>query len=1118
MKFSFVLFFTGMFCIYANTTYSQDKHVSLNMGKATFIDVFREIEKQSDYRFFYNNAIVNTGKTFELKAYDESVSSVLNDLFQGTDVTYQMVENYIVITNKSDHMDELLHKTIAMQGIVVTGTVTDGNGESMPGVNVLIRGTSAGVVTDINGKYTITVPNKSAVLAFSFVGYITNEFMVGDQTVIDIVLEEDTREIEEVVVIGYGVQRKSDITGSISQVKASDIENRSSSDAASALQGKAAGVQILNTSGAPGSQSSIQIRGYSSNSRTSPLIVVDGLKVTDLSYLDPENVASIEVLKDGASAAIYGIEAGNGVILITTKSGKSTAGKGRFFYNMQYAFQNIVNMPPVLNAKQYMDYQLRTGGATNEEQFQYDGVSDTNWGEYMFETGTMQRHTLGFEGGNDRGNLYVSISSMDNNGIVTGNKDIFNRLTGQINADYKIKDWLTVGINTSLEKNQSKSVSEAGAGGFTMFGSIFYYDPITPWTYDPNNIPARIQAFVNQGQALLRDENGLIYGSSVFGANSMIYHPMVRRDMTDSDNRQFNVRGTAFVNLTPIKGLVFTSRLGYRAGYRQNNTYNHNVFINSTANQAMSINGRTSYNLYYQWENFANYMFNINAHNFTAMAGMSYQRSESDYTYANANKLSSDDPNFRYLSSAVNTSQMSVQGAPSYSVNISYYGRLGWSYRNKYNLQASFRADAYDTSKLDKDHRWGYFPSISGGWTISNEPFMQSIKSTLDMSMLRLRASYGINGNVDVLRDYQYNSTLSTGAGTGYDFGYGTGQSGQVIAVYPSTRLPNPKVTWETSRQIDFGLDGRFLRDRLTFELDYFDKTTHDLLTSTVAPAHTGASTVYINAGKVRNQGFEAQVGWKNNHGDFYYSVNGNISFLKNKVTEDISKTPLAGSAVQYSGTVTYFEEGYPVWYLRTYEFAGINPDNGRAIYTDFDGDGSITEADRKYAGNAIPKYTYGLTATFGYKGFDLVLYGSGVGGNKILYGATRGDFPLANTLTTFYDNMWSPENKNAKYPVFHANDNIYRTSDLMVFSGSFFKIRQIQLGYTVPSNISRKIGISKLRAYISLDDWFVFTKYPGIDPETNSMTATSAASALAIDYGNYPISKKTLLGLNVSF
>ncbi|WP_280765640.1 TonB-dependent receptor [Parabacteroides sp. PFB2-10] len=1092
--------------------YDQNTRIDLDVKQSTLKQLFKEIESKTDYTFFYNDEVIDLDRVVDVYARKETVENILHRVL--TNCTFSIENKNILLIPKNLEVAPAIPQQSTRS---ITGTITDELGDPVVGANVVEKGTTNGIVTDINGNFALTVA-ENATLQISYIGYITQEMLVSGRSTFAITLREDSQALDEVVVIGYGVQRKSDVTGSISSVKTNEIENRSVSDVAQALQGKAAGVQILNTSGAPGSQSSIQIRGYSSNSRTSPLIIVDGLKVTDLNYLDPENVESIEILKDGASAAIYGIEAGNGVILISTKSGKSASGKGRVFYNMQHTFQSIVNMPPVLNAKQYMDYQLRTGGVVNEEQFQYDGISDTNWGEQMFETGIMQRHTIGFEGGNDRGNLYVSISSMNNNGIVIGNKDIFKRLTGQINADYKIKDWLTVGVNTSLEKNQSRSVSEAGAGGFTLFGSIFYYDPITPWTYDPNNLPTRIQAFVDQGQALLRDENDLIYGSSIFGGNSMIYHPMVRRNMTDSDNRQFNIRGTAFVNLTPIKGLVITSRLGYRTGYRHNSTYNHNVFINSTANQPMSISGRTSYNLFYQWENFANYMFNIKAHNFTAMAGMAYQRSESNFTYANANTLSSDDPNFRYLNSAVNSSQMSVDGAPSFAANMSYYGRIGWSYRNRYNLQASFRADAYDTSKLDKDHRWGYFPSISGGWTISNESFMQNIKSTLNMSMLRLRVSYGINGNVDVLNNYQYNSTLSTNARTGYDFGYGTGQSGQVIAVYPSTRLPNPKVTWETSRQVDFGLDGRFLRDRLTFELDYFDKTTHNLLISTVAPAHTGASSVYINAGKVKNKGLEAQVGWKNSHGDFSYNVNGNIAFLKNEVIEDISKTPLAGSGVQYSGTVTYFEEGYPVWYLRTYEFAGINPENGRAIYTDFDKDGSITESDRKYAGNAIPKYTYGLTATFGYKNFDLVVYGSGVGGNKILYGATRGDFPQANTLTTFYENMWSPENKNAKYPILHANDIFYRTSDLMVFSGSFFKIKQIQLGYTVPSSISRKIGMSKLRAYVSLEDWFVFTKYPGIDPETNSMTATSAASALAIDYGNYPISKKATLGLNVSF
>ena len=333
------------------------------------------------------------------------------------------------------------------------------------------------------------------------------------------------------------------------------------------LQGKAAGVQIVNFSGAPGSESNIQIRGYSSNSSTRPLIIVDGLKVNSMSYLDPENIASMEILKDAASAAIYGVEAGNGVILITTKSGAAQKGTGRVFYNFQQTYQNVANLPDLMNAQEYMDYLMLAGAVKDKSQFGYDGVTDTYWPGLMFETGQMSRHTVGFQGGNDRGNVYVSLNSLTNDGIVAGDKDYNSRLSAQINAEYKIKNWLTVGVNTSLTKNNRRSVTEAVSTGVSLFGTILTHDPITPWSYAPDAVPDRVKAIEMQGYTLPRDADGNLYGASVFGGNNLLWHPAIMRDRTDSETESFNVNGTAFVNLTPIKGLTITSRLGYRAGY-----------------------------------------------------------------------------------------------------------------------------------------------------------------------------------------------------------------------------------------------------------------------------------------------------------------------------------------------------------------------------------------------------------------------------------------------------------------------------------------------------------------------------------------------------------------------
>ena len=994
---------------------------------------------------------------------------------------------------------------VSAQNVTVKGKVTDSRGEPVIGATVMLSSNqTVGTQTDLSGNYSISVPS-SASLIYSCVGYATQTVAVAGRSVIDIVLAEDTEFLEETVVIGYGVQRKSDVTGAIASVKESDLENRTAIDVAQALQGKAAGVQIVNASGAPGAASSIQIRGYSSNSKTSPLMIVDGLKVNDISYLDPESIASIEILKDAASAAIYGVEAGNGVVLVTTKSGQK--GSGRVFYNFQHSIQNVAHLPEMMNAKEYMDYMVLAGAAT-PDGFGYDGKTDTKWTDYMLETGHQNRHTVGVEGGNDRARFYTSLSYTDNNGIVKGDKDIFQRLVGQINAEYKVKDWLTVGVNATIDRSLRRAVSESSSISESVMGAMFVHDPTTPYIYDDNAIPSRVQAMIND--RIPRDPNGHVYGISAFNETSYMWHPQAILDRSDTETQSFRTRGTAYANLMPIPGLVITSRFGFQGGYSHTNTYNHEVYISSKTNQAMSISGSTNDRLYYQWENFANYNKSFGQHDFTVMAGMSYQQTNTDNLRGTAYVLSSDDPS--YLDNAVNNANMSIGGQPEVRANMSYFGRLGWSYANRYFVQANFRADAYDSSKLDKNHRWGYFPSVSAGWTVSNEPFMQGVKQALNLSFLKLRASWGVNGNVNALGAYQYASSLETNKNYGYNLN-GT----FLVGVRPSKVLPNPNIKWETSRQVDVGMDLRMFNERLNFSVDWYNKNTHDLLTSTTAPANTGAETVYVNAGLVNNHGTEFELGWKDTIGDFNYGISGNLSTVHNKVVKGTSKDRVPGQKIWSSYDVTYFEEGYPLWYLRTFMVDHVDSATGAAVYKDFNNDGAITPDDRDFAGSGIPDFTYGVTLNMGWKGFDLLVLGAGSQGAELLYAVTRADALQQNTLKIFYSDAWKNASSTGyKYPKPDSSDKFYRCSNMRVYDASFFKIKQIQLGYTLPRKLVKKLAMSSLRAYVSLDDWFTFTKYPGLDPETSHVG--SSASGLGVDYGSYPISKKLVFGVNVSF
>ncbi|MCQ2144661.1 MAG: TonB-dependent receptor [Bacteroidales bacterium] len=995
----------------------------------------------------------------------------------------------------------------------ISGKVVDTANQPVVGASVMVVGsTSIGTVTDLDGAYKLNVPDGSSINV-SCIGYASQVIAVGSQTIINVVLAEDSEFLEETVVIGYGVQKKSDLTGSIASVKDSDLANRSTISAAQALQGKAAGVQIVNASGAPGSDSNIQIRGYSSNTTTRPLMIVDGLKVNDINYLDPDNIASIEVLKDAASAAIYGIEAGNGVILVTTKSGKQNAGDGHIFYNFMSSTQSVSHLPDLMDADTYVKYQTLMG---NDVTPYWDGKTDTYWPDYMLEKGQTFRHTVGAQAANDRGSIYVSVSYLTDNGIVAGDKDLMKRLTGQVNAEYKIKKWFTIGTNNSFERTKLSQVSEANSINASTLGSMLVYDPIVPWIFDKNNLPEAVANKMNDPYYNLPlDPDGNPYGYSLQGDGSLIFHPAVMRDRSDTSTESFNLRGTTFANITPVKGLVITSRFGYRAGYSKTSTFNHPYRITSIAFQDQSLTGRSSTNLFYQWENFANYNVNIKKHNLSAMAGFSFQKSNTDFVSATTYLLSDPAENYRYLSYSVNDARMTVSGVPTDRVNMSYYGRLSWSYDNRYMVQANFRADAYDTSKLDPSNRWGYFPSVSAGWTVSNEKFMNVVKDKIGLTFMKIRASWGVNGNVNAMGDYQYSDILTASNNNGYNF---TDTGNRVVGVGPSGVLPNPRIKWETSKQVDLGIDLRFFRERLAFSLDWYNKNTNDLITSTNAPANTGSTTTYINAGKVNNHGTEIELSWKDTKGDFSYSVSGNLATLHNKVLEGTQVGRVPGYQIHTAEPVTYFEAGYPLWYLRLYNVTGVDQQTGAPIYADTaEPFGVINDDDRINAGSGIPDFTYGLTVNLAWKGIDLVIYGTGAQGVEKLFAMTRADNTQLNTLKEFYTDAWqSPASTGYKHPKPSNTDAKILCSTDRMFDASFFKIKQIQLGYTLPKSVLKKIRMDNLRVYMSLDDFITITKYPGLDPESSLYGAST--NGLGVDTGSYPISKKLVFGLNLSF
>ena len=1013
---------------------------------------------------------------------------------------------------------------------VIKGTVNDKAGEPIIGASVKVQGTKTGAVTDFNGNFSVEA-NANSTLVISYIGYTTATVKVNGRNNIEVSLKEDSQTLSDVVVIGYGVQRKSDLTGAVASVKGDDIKNLSTTDAGAALQGKVTGVQIIN-SGSPGAGAEIRVRGYSSNSgNTGPLLIVDGLKVDNIQYLDPSLIESMEVLKDGASAAIYGAQAGNGVVLITTKSGNK--GTAKVSYTFKAANQRLGKKAELYNAEQWIDFHKFLGDLTDAEleANNYHGT-DTDWYDEVFGNSWSFQHNLTVEGGNDKGHFLAGLGIVDNDGMVKGDKDVYKRFTGQVNADYKFFKWLSVQSNTSIEKWSRKSLPN----GYNSFlNSVVSIDPLTPaYIYDMADAGQGVEEAwnsANHGYLLLppeyTEENPVWYGTSKYIVEATA-NPLGQRDRINSKSSGINVRGSLAANITPFDFLTITSRLGYRITQSNSHDYGEPWYLSSMAKgETYSISASTNAGLYYQWENFANFNKSFGKHNVGAMAGMSFTKNHWDNTSVSSSStdmiLNGDHaPNFRYIDYLNDNGKanLSVGNAPGDATELAYFGRLSYSYDDRYFLQANFRADAFDSSKLSKDNRWGYFPSFSAGWTISNEKFFKNAISTDAVSFLKLRGSWGRNGNVNILSGYKYNATISIG---GYYFytDLNSTSNSMTTGGQPSG-LANPDLTWETSEQWDAGLDARFLANRLSFSLDWYRKVTKDLLINIQPYPELGFNSATVNSGEVLNTGFDIELGWRDQIGDLKYGIMTNFSTLKNEVQKVNSLLPRyteTGISGFNNKLQPCFEAGHTIWYFRGFRYAGPDPETGQARYYDRNGDYTFApeEEDKADLGAGIPKFTYGITLNLEWKGIDLTVFGTGATGNKIYNLMVSADRPRINGLNVYWLDSWKQPGDNAKYPNMQmtATDWTFFSSDACIFSGAYFKFKQIQLGYTLPAKITKKALISQLRFYVSLDDYFTITSYPGADPETSSY---NSGASRGFDNGNYPTSKKLVFGVNVAF
>lgn len=991
-----------------------------------------------------------------------------------------------------------------LQAQTIKGKVTTADGP-LPGASVLVKGTNNGTSTDFDGNYTLNNVAADATLVVSYVGYLTQEVPVNGQSTINFALEEDAAALDEVVVVGYGAKKKSLVTGAISSVNSDDIKSVSNQRVEQALQGRTSGVTVSSSSGSPGSGARIRIRGTGSSGNSEPLFIVDGMKVSNIDNIPPSDIENLEVLKDAASAAIYGTEGANGVIIITTKSGKGKKIKVNF--NSQLGFQFLNSKIELMNAAQFVTYMNEAGNTSVVN----NGV-DTNWIDEVFDSAFMQRYDVSLSGEAAGISYYASIAHIDQDGIVAKENSSFKRTALRLNLKSEVTKWLEVGVSTTTSFIKRRGVQENNDTRGVIQNALVL-DPLTPVTYAPGQVPQEVidRAATNgfPDVPLLRDGNGNVYGYPTYSTGETL-NPVAYADVnrTLNDNNQF--LSTIYGKFKILEGLNFTSRFGYEYGdFLNENTVNPYFVASEAQNTTYTMSESRVRTRRWLWENFATYTKSFDNHNFTVLAGYSAEDFEVPTIRSRSGSVAIADFTGFDLDLPGYTIDDRTDNIVTFRDNlVSLYGRLSYDYAGKYLFEASFRRDRSD--KFPTANKSGNFPAFSAGWLASKEDFWNPDSF---VNYFKVRGSWGQNGskaNLGGNSDQVFITRNLNGLPIDY-----LGQNGAQITGFANTNL-----IWETSTQANFGIDLRAMKNKLNFSIDYFRKTTEDLIVSNgglITPPSAGFNSNSFNAGTIVNKGFEFEIGYANNDNEFKYQINANLSTLDNEVTEILflpEGTSIQGAgAPQNDDGITRFTEGLPAWYFFGYQTNGVDPTTGELQRVDTDGDGNITNADKTFIGTPHPDVLFGGNIAFQYKAFDFNLQYQGSLGNDIFTSYNQPSRPITNKLVHYFDERWQNPGDNATFPSAATITDAYDT-DLMVEDGSYMRIKQIQLGYTLPQKITEKLHVNNLRLYVSLDDYFTFTKYRGLDPEIGNF----GFNDIGVDRGYYPTAARMIFGLALDF
>lgn len=1104
--------------------YSQK--VSLNGTDIPLQKVFEEIRKQTGYQFFYADEVLVTAKNVSLNIRKATIPEVLDICFQNQQLTYTITENTIIVKRKIavPEVSEPLPPPPPAD-INIRGKITDENGQPLEGATILVKGSNNGTKTDAGGNFSIdAAPNSTLII--SYVGFETMEIKAGSEPV-SVKMKQAVATGEMIVVVGYGTSKKKELTTSVSSITSSSIEKLSITRIEQALQGNAAGVLILNQNGQPGDKPMIRIRGTGTNNSPDPLFLVDGFPVGSIEYLNPSDIERIDVLKDAASAAIYGARGANGVILITTKTGKR--GGVSISYDGYYGVQTAWKKVPVLNAKEYATlmnesyYNLNPTG-TNPPYANPESLGvGTNWQDLLFDSQVpVTSHQLTASGATDKTNYLASFSYFNQQGVIGGENSVFKRYSFRLNLDQKVTNYLKIGTNMVFVSSDRNAIFDNGDQGGSVLGHALNIDPITP-LYETD--PAKLALY---------NVNAVKNGTNVYGISPLATfpNPIAQLSILHGNNKVEKLFGNVYGELNIWKGIKFKSSYGIDLSYNTSNQLVPIYFLLSGSGQTFStVRKNMSRNFTWQTENVLSYSHTFGKHTIEALAGQSAFKFFTENLSAQRNDPSPVDPNLAYLDVATDIASTQAGGGADVRTLASYFGRLAYNFGGKYFLSGVLRRDG--SSRFGRNNPYATFPSVSAAWLISKEKFFKSRLVTL----LKLRGSWGQNGNENLGSSFPWASTISFN-GQQYTFLNNGGveyyQSGASLG-----RISNPFLKWETSEQTDIGLDAELWKGKLSFTADYYIKKTKDLLIAPDVPIIVGFPAPFVNGGSVENKGIEFSVAYKDKIGkDLGVNISFNFSNNKNKVTAINNNAKVIGGAAYISmGSITRMTVGEPIGYFWGNVTAGIfqtqaevdaytwtnpttgvvnkiqpNAKAGDLKFLDNNNDGKISDLDRKNIGDPNPKYITGLSASFDYKNFDLSFLAVGMFGQKVFNGNYRFDKAISNLPIKWRD-RWTPGKTNAELPRFVAGSaNFTTVSDFYLENGSFVRMKNIQLGYTFPQRLVSKAKLSSFRIYAAIDNAFTITKYTGFEPE---LGATSPLS-LGIDRGVYPQARSFRVGVNV--